>query len=274
MARRLCVFAAILAAVAELTVVPQAEAASQATVTYRIRGTVACPSGQPVVGVWMQSSGGGSGFMTWTAYPGAPTIARFSSPNAFKFTLGSSIHLNVGCGGTPTRWGSSSRGPSITVKSGSMLYMNAECNGSTCSTFPMENNTPAAPSTNPGADSKQCTWRAALYWKEMTGRYPNWNGNAGYWDDNAAKTGWAVRSWPRPDSIFVRQPKPNSKTDVGHVGWVSDTRVEGGKLQMRIYDRNSDWRGSDRDGVWIDFVSGMKFIVAPARSGTMDPALR
>jgi hypothetical protein len=267
--RRLPAVLALVLLVAALAGAPpngtptlSASASSSTTATYRVYGTVACPSAMPVVGVWMRSTGGGSQFLSWTPYPGASSIARIYK--AFTTNLPTSIYLNVGCGGKPAKWRSSSRTPTVSVSSGSVLYLNTECNGlGSCAYFPKENNTPPAPSYNPAADSTQCTWRAAEFWKKMTGRYPNWRGNAGYWDDNAATTGWAKRSWPRPDSLAVWQP--TASNPAGHVGYVADTRVSNGVLQMKIYDRNYDFRGTDRNGVWLNFVRGMKFIVVPPR---------
>lgn len=241
-----------------------ASGASAAPATVHLRGTVACPSGRPVVGVWVQSSGGGSGFANWSRYPGASTVAKFS--RTMSTNPGTTLYLNVGCGGSTATWGSSSRTPSVKFAAGAgkTLYYNVECGSvGKCSMFPMENNTPAAPARN-SLDPKQCTKRASDFWKEMTGRFHNWAGHAGSWDDNAAATGWAVRSWPRPDSLIVWQPNQAGAGSVGHVGYVSDTRVSSGKLQMKVYDRN--WGGSDRNGVWVNFVSGMKFIVPPPRT--------
>ncbi len=45
-------------------------ASSLAASSVGIRGTVACPSGMPVVGVWVASSGGGSGFASLERVPG------------------------------------------------------------------------------------------------------------------------------------------------------------------------------------------------------------
>jgi surface antigen len=102
----------------------------------------------------------------------------------------------------------------------------------------------------------------------MVGRYPNWGGDAFVWDDNAAATGWAVRSWPRPDSIAVwQQASHGGVGSLGHVGYVNDTRVSRGVLQMSISDRNWDNAGGDRTKVWVPFTKGMKFIVAPPRFG-------
>lgn len=248
-----------------------AQPATAAT-TYSIRGTVVCPSGLPVVGVWMQSSGGGSGFASWTRYPGRSHVARYS--RTFSTNLSSGIYLNVGCGGSTSAWSTSNRTPSKTVSSGRILFMNARCNTSTrtCAFPPLENNTPAAPSTNPFYDSTRsdprrdgtgwCTYRAAAFWQTMTGRYPNWRGDAGYWDNNAAATGWRVEGVPFPDSIAVWQP--GTASSFGHVGYVADVRVSSGRLEMKIYDRNWDGRGGDRNGAWVPFTdSSMRFIVAP-----------
>lgn len=228
-----------------------------------IRGTVACPSGMPVVGVWVESSGGGSGFAGWTAYPGASTIARFA--RSFSAALPTTVYLNVGCGREPSNWGSSSRTPSATIASAATLHYNVECSSvGSCAVFRNDNNDPPSPSSNPTADSSQCTYRASDFFKVMTNRQRNWRGDAHAWDTAAASVGWTVRSWPRPDSLVVWQPNMGgAHATLGHVGYVADTRVSSGKLQMKIYDRN--WGPADRDGVWVNFVSGMKFIVVAPR---------
>lgn len=249
-----------------------AAASASAAVNYQIRGSVVCSDGQPVVGVWMESSGGGSGWAGWTRYPGRPHVARYA--RTFTTSLSTTIYLNVGCGGSPSRWASSSRTPSRTASSGAILFMNARCDPSAkkCGFPPLENNTPVAPSSNVFG-SVWCTWRAAEFWRTMTGRYPNWRnaagryGDAGYWDDNASATGWRTEGVPSPDSLVVWQP--GAAGALGHVGYASDTRVSNGILQMKIYDRN--WDGNpnnidDRNGVWVAFASQMRFIVAPPQT--------
>ncbi len=99
----------------------------------------------------------------------------------------------------------------------------------------------------------------------MTDRHRNFSGDAHYWDTAAQSAGWTVRSWPRPDSIAVWQPNQAGAAGAGHVAYVADTRVASGKLQMKIYDRNWVSRGADRNAEWVDFSSGMKFIVAAPR---------
>lgn len=131
----------------------------------------------------------------------------------------------------------------------------------------MEDNRPAAPAVSSVRDRTLCTYRAADFWKLMAKRYPNWAGNAGYWDDNAKAVGWSVRAWPGINSLFVTQPTSANKC--GHVGYVADVRVSRGALQLKIYDRNHDYRGGDRNGVWGGWSSSMWFIVPPGRTGEL-----
>lgn len=256
--------------IAALMVLAVSASAASAATSYQIRGTVVCPSGQSVVGVWVNSSGGGSGWAGWTPYPGRPHVARYL--RKFTTNLASNVSLNVGCGGTRARWSTSNRTPSIRIATGSILFMNTRCNTTTktCAFSPLVS-TPAAPATNPAFDATLGdprhngigwgTYRAAEFWKTMTGRYPNWGGDAGDWDDNAKKLGWRIEGVPFPDSLAVWQPGTASKW--GHVGYVSDVQVTNGVLQMKIYDRNWDTRGGDRNGIWVTPRADQRFIVAP-----------
>lgn len=259
---------ALVVATTALIATTATPAAAASTIS--VRGTVACPSGMPVAGVWLQSSGGGSNFATWTAYPDAKTIARFS--RSFATTVPTTVYLNVGCGNgrQPGQWASSSRTPSVTVSSvaasyTSTLHYNVECSAvNSCALFRNDDNEPRSPSSNPTADATQCTYRASDFFKIMTNGHRNWRGDAHEWDTAAASVGWTVRSWPRPDSIAVWQPNMGeAHPTLGHVGYVGDTRVSSGRLQMKVWDRN--WGPTDRDGVWVNFVPGMKFIVAAPR---------
>lgn len=255
--------AGVVAFAAGLVVQP---GAAQAETAFRVRGTVICPNGKIVVGVTVQSTSGGGGPATVSRYPGAGVVARFS--RIFPTNLPSTVFLDVGCGGTESAWASTNRTPSTSVPAGTILYLNTTCNGTgSCTYFPLENNTPAAPTTNPVQNTSQATWRAAEYWHLMTSRYPNWSGNAGAWDDNAKATGWTVESWPRVNSLFVAQPATGQPT--GHVGYVADVRLHDGLLQLRVYDRNADLHGTDRNGAWINFSSSMRFIVPPNRAGAV-----
>jgi hypothetical protein len=250
--------------------------AANASVTYNIRGSVYCNSGA-VVGVYMHSSGGGSDFASWTAFPGHSNIARYS--RQFTTALPSKIWLSVGCGGTKQSWGSSNNTPQKSVSSATTVYMNTTCNVSTktCS-FPAAPTNNGSTTTNPITDTHQCTYRASAYWKVMTGRYPAWFvnghlGDAGYWDDNAKTYHWSVWSFAAAGSLFVQQPWTDSsgRKHVGHVGFVADTRVYNGVLQTKIYDRNNDGIVSnidDRNAVWITPKAGTTYIVPPAWTGS------
>lgn len=256
------VIAGAVGAVATISIVPSA--AAQASMTVKVIGTIECPTGQNVVGAWVESSGGGSTFAGWLAFSAIPKIARYTATVNTNGSGSTSITVTAGCGGSTKTWASSHKGPAVQVKvaKDSALFMNLDCQGSGCVRYKMEDNTPAASKSNPVTDSTQCTWSASEFWRQMTGRYHNWAGNAGDWDTNAKDTGWTVLSWPRPDSLAIWQPDMEGAGWTGHVGYVGDVRVRSGKLQVRVWDRN--W-GPDRNGVWIDFIEGMKFIVAPPR---------
>lgn len=241
---------------------PPASAATSVTV----HGTVRCTNGAKVVGVWINSSAGGSTWANWTPYPGTASVAIIRKTISTNFPT--QLRLDVGCGGTPASWASNNKTTLLRMSSGSSNPMNAFCNGAgTCTWGKKENNTPAAGSTNQFASRQNCwcTYLAAERWKTMTGRYPNWNGNANRWDDNAAATGWTVSNYASPRSLFV----DNAGT-LGHVGYVRDVRISSGKVQILIDDRNSN--GSCRDEgrppydrikEWINVTSTMKFIVPP-----------
>jgi hypothetical protein len=55
---------------------------------------------------------------------------------------------------------------------------------------------------------------------------------------------------------------------LGHVGYVADIRNSNGVLQIKVYDRNADGRGGNREGVWVNRISSMRFITAPPRAST------
>lgn len=69
-------------------------------------GTVMCANQDPVVGVWVQVSGGTSG---WAARSGSGYSQKWSYN-----TQGKSYQLHVGCGGTPQKWASNLKTPYTT----------------------------------------------------------------------------------------------------------------------------------------------------------------
>lgn len=109
-------------------VIARAPVASAAQPT--IDGNVACANNEPVVGVWISSSGGGSRFaQTWTK-TGAAT-ASYTSPVATS--LPTSISLHVGCGGNKQDWASDDFSPPIAGISGSASISVTDCVNGHCS---------------------------------------------------------------------------------------------------------------------------------------------
>lgn len=77
---------------------------ASAATTRTIRGTVACENGNKVVGIWVQSSAGGSKWSdTLTLRPGASWVADYSVALATP-TTSTDVELHIGCGGDQTTW--------------------------------------------------------------------------------------------------------------------------------------------------------------------------
>lgn len=76
-----------------------------------VAGTVKCPEGQPVTGVWVEPMGGGGrGWARWQAELEQPNVAAFGK----AIDAGaSSYRLSVGCGGTPREWEHDNRSQQI-----------------------------------------------------------------------------------------------------------------------------------------------------------------
>jgi hypothetical protein len=239
--------------------------AGAATGTVYVRGTVTCPPSDPFVGAWVASSGGKSDFAHKAVYPGTGgQIAKVSLTLA-SVALPTTVSLNVGCGGSSATWRHVFNGlGKVKASASGTVFINVGCTTASCSVAPR--GTAGSTTVNPGADSKQCTYRASAFWKQMTGSFPSWNGDAGAWDNNAPTKRWQVRAWAEPDSLMVWQPWTGNK--YGHVGYVADTRVSSGVTQVKIYDRNWDGVGGDRGGVWIGIPSKASFIRVPPRFTT------
>ena len=80
--------------------------ASPASAAYwKATGTITCPSGQPIVGVWIQA-GTQSG---WATYRNDYYRGRALGMGTYSKNFGAyaNYRATVGCGGTPSRWGSS-----------------------------------------------------------------------------------------------------------------------------------------------------------------------
>lgn len=239
-----------------------------ATTAYTIRGTVACPTSQRVVGLWIQSSAGGSRFASgWRRFPSHPHVANYSQ--VITTTLPTTVALHVGCGGDAANWGSNNKSPGLSIASGSSRAVNTFCGGDGKCSWARNVGSPTPPSTNPLYPKYQyeCTWYAAERWKSATGKYPNWYlGHAHTWNDAAGDLGWRIGKVPRPRSIAVWEPQ-HSGTAHGHVGWVDQVRINSdASVDMLISDRGWDPYDIRRD-VWVRFKSGMTFVIPPPKSG-------
>jgi hypothetical protein len=236
--------------------------AEAATGTVYVRGTVTCPVGQPFMGTWVASSVSGSGWASKAVYPGTSSRMAKISRTLSNVAVPTTVSLNVGCGGTSSSWRYAyNRLGNVKASATGTVFINLVCTTSRCTTAPR--GLAGSTARNPVSDPTQCTYRAAEFWKQMAGSYPSWGGNAGYWDDNAPTKGWAVRGWAEPDSLIVWQPTTGNP--YGHVGYVADTRVVNGVTQVKIYDRNYDFRGTNRNGVWLNLPAGVRFIRVPPR---------
>lgn len=92
-----------------------------------VTGKVACPPGQPVDGVWVDSSGGGSNYARWRA------ISRSSASYTAWLTTSTptAISLHVGCGGSTVDWESANWTPAVLMVTRAAT-INAECAGGQC----------------------------------------------------------------------------------------------------------------------------------------------
>lgn len=255
-----------------LTGLVSATPAAAAT-TVQVRGVVQCPVGQPVTGIWVQSSGGGSGFAVggsqWRTFPGYPHIANFIRNTTTN--LSTDIQVHVGCGGTRQVWASNNKSGSLRVRSKNYLDINVWCNGRGSCSFPNNRSaSPAPPTVNPlnSAYRCQCTWYAAEAVKSRLGRYPNWYlGDAYTWADNAAARGWTVTTLPRPGSVVVWARNTGGMGGYGHVGFLTAPRINAdGTIDLIISDKNVI-PCAVRTGVTVRYNPAMRFIVLPAVSG-------
>jgi surface antigen len=250
---------------------------AHASTTLRVFGTVTCPTGMPVSGVYVHSSTGGSRHSDWRAHPGVNTAATYTA--TLTTTLPADVRVSVGCGrgDKPGTWKTTNRSSSRRVASGATSRaFNFACNGTGgCSWAPRSTAQPLSKSPNPVGEINfcQCTYFAAERWKALTGHYPNWRrqhepgrvGHAKEWADNASRAGWRVSSRPHPRALFV-----NTSGTQGHVGEVTDVRVRDGILEIRINDQNHrgkarDWQRdcTKRTGHWMPHEASFRYILAP-----------
>jgi len=212
-----------------------APAASSAA-SISVNGVVTCASGD-VQGVWIQSSKGGSKFASWQKMK---TSARYASYSTSLITnVPTKLQLRVGCGGKPSKWGSTSYSPQSRSISGSAT-LNAFCDAKGKCNWPA---TGTKASGNLGIP-KYCTWGAYDQWRKYTGYYPTITGNASAWPAKAKSHGWTVTSVPMPKGMVVM-----STSGAGHVGWVNSVSVSSsGAVSLSITEMNYDGSASKATG--------------------------
>jgi surface antigen len=231
---------------------------AHAATTITVKGKVTCAQGHSVVGVWIQSNGGGSKFASWTTISGASNQANYSA--SFSTATPTLVQLRVGCGGSRESWWGTNR--TYNTKLSGSATRNATCNEAAGDAYRC---TYVVSGANP-FPSGQCTWGAAYKWFQFQGSYPNWGGDAKNWYANAKAKGWTVSSTPRTRAILVIQPGawPLSSASEGHVGWVNGINKDSsGKIvSLNITDMNH------KPGAWDTYdrpykASGMSFVYAP-----------
>lgn len=235
---------------ASVLVIRAPEPAAAATRT--LSGTVTCPGGQAVQGVWVQSSKGGSKFASWFPFPGLTNAASFSTSIAFSGTS-TSIELRVGCGGKKSAWRATEDSKPATL-GGANRVLNVSCASPAARPYGNRNSCTWAPKgwttgANQGS-AKYCTWGALHRWFGATGYYPNLApGDAIKFDDNAQARGYRVTRAPSRRAIVVF----NTGT-FGHVGWVTNVRrTSDGKIWIDFNDMNGGAIVDHARGITTDF---------------------
>jgi hypothetical protein len=96
-----------------------------------VSGHVTCADDQPVDGIWVASSGGGSTYARWraTSRPSASYTAWLAT------SIPTAISLHVGCGGSAVDWESANWTPAVLMVERSKTINAMNCIGGQC-TFP------------------------------------------------------------------------------------------------------------------------------------------
>lgn len=96
-----------------------------------VTGLIGCDQG-PFVGVWVVSSGGGSGWAHWSDR-GSSSIAHYN--RTFTTSLPTTLTLHIGCTGSAKRWGVAMSSPSVSTDRST--DMNDWCNPGSASCGPL-----------------------------------------------------------------------------------------------------------------------------------------
>ena len=244
----------VMLGLSSVLVSPRLAVAGAAPAPLTVTGAVQCAAGRNVVGVWVASTGAGSGWASWKDDPGRDDVAYYSRTITSAVAVGVALH--VGCGGTARKWLADDRMPGrLSVSPGRQFVINALACGTdlptlvpgrtligSCSLPPAGKG--GSLTSDPG-DPGNCTCGAAFFWKENTGSYPAWGGNANVWADastGAPASGWDVVDFPVPHALVVW---PSGR--FGHVAWV--TGINWRTSTLRFIDMNG--------GNWTDPAAGV-----------------
>lgn len=115
--------------------IPQAATAAE----LKVSGSVACRGGNAIVGVWVESTRGGSRWASMKRRSNASWIADYSA--RVTTSTPTSIRLHVGCGGTPSKWLSNNRSGYFSIKRSahvSVICKEAKGTGTRCGSWGAE----------------------------------------------------------------------------------------------------------------------------------------
>lgn len=203
-----------------------------------VSGVVHC-SGGAVVGVWIQSTGGGSKFAGWRPFNTSTADATYAAQ--LSTSLPTKLQLRVGCGGSKAKWGTTNNSPYRSA-SGSKI-LNAFCDGRGVCSWPKKGKTTSG---NLGYE-KQCTEGAFNEWHKYTGFWPYWRGSAAEWSKSAATYGYSVTTVAMPKSVVVFPA--TTKNSAGHVAWVdSISQNSSGAITLNVIEENFDGTASKPTG--------------------------
>lgn len=113
-----------------------------------------------------------------------------------------------------------------------------------------------------------CTWWAFEKVRAHIKRgaaYPNFSGNAGFWDNNGPAAGWYPQAMPTTHAVVVFEPWTNGTRAEGHVAWVESIQVRAdGYTYLFISEMN--WNGGFNkvSTRWLRAGSGMSYMPAPS----------
>ena len=192
--------------------------ASAAELSVAITGSVQCEHGEPVTGVWVNSSLGGSGWGK-TLKETRRNGQLFPIPvggGTVSLAYGTDVSIHAGCGTTGNVWASDNWTGNVVVHHPGHLILNAySCTPpkwvkdqtvrGSCALPPQGHvgSTTNQWGTPVSGGKGYCTCGAAYMWFRNTGWYPAWKGDASAWISGARANGWHISSYPVEHALIV-----------------------------------------------------------------------